>query len=66
VLFLCTGLNSDDPEHVHVTCVSSGAWSKDEAWPSFSVYGDKDKPMLVTYPDVALNHVPLLLLDFFW
>jgi hypothetical protein len=23
------GLNSDDPEHVHVTCVSS-----DEAWPS--------------------------------
>ena len=31
---------------------------------SVSVYGDEDKPALVTYPDVALNHVPLLPLDF--
>jgi hypothetical protein len=31
-----------------------------------SVYGDEDKPALVTYPDVAFNHVPLLPLDFFW
>jgi len=34
VLFLCTVLNSDDPKHVHVTFVSSGASSKNEAWPS--------------------------------
>jgi len=33
-LFLCTILNSDDPKLVHVTCVSSGASSKNEAWPS--------------------------------
>jgi len=34
VLFLCTVLNSDDPKHVHVTFVSSGTSSKNEAWPS--------------------------------
>ncbi|URE15728.1 Ndr family [Musa troglodytarum] len=30
---------------------------------SVSFYGDPEKPALVTYPDVALNHVPVLSVD---
>ncbi|KAG6772619.1 hypothetical protein POTOM_024036 [Populus tomentosa] len=38
----------DDPEYVVETCCG---------YVSVSVYGDQDKPALVTYPDLALNHI---------
>jgi hypothetical protein len=34
LLFLCMVLNPDDPKRVHLTRVSSGASSEDEARPS--------------------------------
>lgn len=55
-LLLCTVLNSEDPKHVYVTVFPQEHRVRTRHGPlSVSVYGDEDKPALVTYPDVALN-----------